>query len=224
MTRFPFRSRKSRRLAWLLLALAATIGLTGYYGPWVAHPAAGLVVIGLDLAEYVKFLPRLASGQIAVQREVFYLPLVTGSITASLLASRRCLPGWLRWILAIAAAPLALAMLPPAWSPGLLRLQEFRIQIIALGLCLMLIPGIVVTRHLPDWIVLAIVAIFALLSAIGPTWAFLQVRGGINYVYKKPPALGWGLWVGFLGFFTEAFLATAELLRPSHETQSRNGI
>jgi hypothetical protein len=219
MTRLE--SDNPRRRSFLIIVAAAGIGVAGYYGPWVAHRAAGLAVIGLDLAEFVKFLPRVASGEIAIRREIFYLPLLAGSATASLMASRRCLPAWLRWFLALAAAPLALAMLPPAWTPGLLRLPEFRLQVLAIGLCLALIPGIAVTRYLPDWIVLALIALLALLAAIGPVWAFLQVRADISYVYHRPPAVGWGAWLNFLGFFGEAFLATSEMLRPRGQARPK---
>jgi hypothetical protein len=212
-------SRAPGRLSCLLVLLATAIGLAGYYGPWVAHRAAGLIVIGLDLAEYVKFLPDVASGQIAIRREVFYLPLVAGSVTASLLASRRCLPTWVRWVLAIGAAPLALAMLPPAWSPGLLLIPEFRLQVLAMGICLILIPGIAVTRYLPDWFTLAVIAVLATLAAVGPAWAFLQVRDSINQVYGRSPKLGWGFWVNLLGFFGAAFLAMAEILRPKRRSR-----
>ncbi len=214
MRRIRAESRNLRRIAYLLVVAAAAVGLVGYYGPWVAHQAAGLVVIGLDLAEVVKFLPNVVSGEVAIRREIFYLPLVAGSLTASLVASRRSLALWMRWILALVAAPLALAMLPPAWSPGVLWQPEFRIQTLAIGVCLLLIPGIAITRYLPDRLVLAILGVAALLAAIGPIWAFFQIRPGIETVYHNPPALGWGLWVSLLGFLVEAFLATAEILRP----------
>lgn len=222
MTRLE--SDNPRRRSFLIIVAAAGIGVAGYYGPWVAHRAAGLAVIGLDLAEFVKFLPRVASGEIAIRREIFYLPLLAGSVTASLMASRRCLPTWLRWFLALAAAPLALAMLPPAWTPGLLRLQEFRLQVLAIGLCLALIPGIAVTRYLPDWTILALIALLALLAAIGPVWAFLQIRADISYVYRRPPAVGWGAWLSFSGFFGEAFLATAEILRPRSQARPKQDV
>jgi len=221
MSHFASESRKPRQVRCLLIVLAAAVGLAGYYGPWVTHRAAGLVIIGLDLAEYVKFLPQVASGQVEISREVFYLPLFAGSITASLLASRRCLPTWLRWVLALSAVPLALAMLPPAWSPGLLRLDEFRLQVVAIGVCLALIPGIALTRYLPDRLILVTIAILALLAAIGPAWAFVQVRTAIAQVYRRQSPLGWGFWVSFLGFFGVAFLAVAEILRP--ETSRRAG-
>jgi hypothetical protein len=210
-----------RRIRCLLIALAAAIGLAGYYGPWLAHRAAGLVVLGLDLAEYVKFLPQVASGQIAIRREIFYLPLFAGSVTASLLASRHYLPPWLRWALALSAAPLALAMLPPAWSPGVLLLGEFRVQVFAIVLCLGLIPGIVVTRHLPDWLVLALIALLAILAALGPAWAFLQVRPAIAQVYRRPPPLGWGFYLCLLGFLAEALVAIAEILSPLSQRQTK---
>jgi hypothetical protein len=220
-TRTTPQPHDPRLLHSLLIALAATIGLVGYYGPWLSHRAAGLVVVGLDLAEYVKFLPPVASGQIVIQREIFYLPLFAGSVTASLLASRRYLPTWIRWALAFSAVPLALAMLPPAWSPSLLLLNEFRLQVLALGLCLALIPGIVVTRYLPDWLVLVTIALVALLAAVGPAWAFLQVRPAIAQVYRRPPPLGWGFCLGSVGFVAEVFVAIAAILSPQSRERAK---
>ena len=37
--------------------------LLGYFLPWIEHPAAGLVVLGLDLAELVKFLYPVSAGR-----------------------------------------------------------------------------------------------------------------------------------------------------------------
>jgi hypothetical protein len=219
MTRPQSKSRDPRQLRCVLIVSALTVGLTGYYGPWLAHRAAGLVVVGLDLAEYVKFVPQVISGQIAIQREVFYLPLMAGSMAASLLASRRWLPLWSRWVLAFLALPLALAMLPPAWSPAVLRLGEFRIQVLAIGVCLALVPGIVITRYLPDRLVLFTIAFLAVMSALGPTWAFLKVRPAIAQVYRRPPLTGWGFWLNLVGFFGAAFLAVAEALRTETRQQ-----
>ena len=78
------RTQRTRRIRWLAITLAGLIGLIGYYGPWVPHKAAGLVVIGLDLAEYVKFIPEVASGKITFRREIFYLPLFAASVGGQL--------------------------------------------------------------------------------------------------------------------------------------------
>ncbi|MCU0500801.1 MAG: hypothetical protein MUC51_03375 [Anaerolineae bacterium] len=207
------RSVRTRRIRWLAIFLGGLIGLIGYYGPWVPHKAAGLVVIGLDLAEYVKFIPEFASGKIAFRREVFYLPSFAASVGASLLASRRVLPTWSRWLIAFLAIPLALAMLPPAWNPAILLLPEFRLQTAAIACCLMLVPGAMLLRGAPDRPVLIAIAMLSLAAAIAPAWGFVQVHTAIEALYRQPLALGWGFWVGTGGFLTTAFISIAEAMR-----------
>lgn len=204
---------------WLPLILAGCLGLAGYYGPWTPHRAAGLVVTGLDLGEYVKFIPQVMSGQIGLHREIFYLPLFVGSLTASLIASRRTLPGWGRLSLALAALPLALAMLPPAWTPGTLLQPEFRLQALAILVCLVMAPGALVTRHLPDRLVLATIGPLAVAAAVAPAWGFLRVREAIEALYRQPVAPGWGFWLGSGGFLLLAFLAVAGIFLRRPQTR-----
>ena len=182
----------------------------------MTHRAVGLIVSGLDLGEYVKFIPQAPAGQIAVRREFFYLPLFAGSLIASLLASRRTLPRWLRILLGLGAIPLALAMLPPAWSPASLRLPEFRLQTAAMLFCLLMAPAVIVTRHLPDRLVLVLIAALAIPAAILPAWGFLQVRPAVAGLYRQPLNLGWGFWAELIGFLFVAFWAVAAALtRPA---------
>ena len=181
----------------------------------MSHRAIGLNVSGLDLGEYVKFIPQVLSGQIVVRREIFYLPLFAGSLMASLLASRRTLPRWLRVLLGLGAIPLALAMLPPAWSPATLRLPEFRVQTAALLFCLLMAPAVIVTRYLPDRLVLLLMAVLALPTAILPAWGFLQIRPAVVELYRQPLRLGWGFWAELLGFLFIAFWAVAQAITRS---------
>ena len=83
-TTVRFRDRRSR---WLI-PFAGIIALIGYFGPWVPHVASGLTVTGLDLGEFVKFLPAVRNGEIGVWREGFYLPLIAISVSFSLLVFR----------------------------------------------------------------------------------------------------------------------------------------
>jgi hypothetical protein len=182
----------------------------------VAHRASGLIVSGLDLGEYVKFIPQVLTGQVAVRRQFFYLPLFAGSLIASLLASRRTLPRWLRVLLGLAAIPLALAMLPPAWSPAALRLPEFRLQTAAIIFCLLMLPAVIVSRRLPDRLVLLLITALAIPAAIMPAWGFLQVRPAVALLYRQPLILGWGFWAELMGFLFVAFWAVgAALPRPA---------
>jgi hypothetical protein len=215
--RFPHQTAGQ---IWLPLIASGLVGLAGYFGPWVAHRANGLIVSGLDLGEYVKFIPQVLSGQIAIQREGFYMPLVAGSLIASLLASRRSLSRWLRILLGLGAIPLALAMLPPAWSPATLRLPEFRLQMVALIFCLLMAPAVVVTRFLPDRLVLVLIAALAIPAAILPAWGFLQVRPAVAGLYRQPLRLGWGFWAELIGFLFVAFWAiAAALTRPARRRE-----
>src|SRR5512139_4312691 len=86
------------RLRWWPVLAAFAVALVGYFGSWVWHRVAGLNVTGVDLAEYVKFLPPFRAGQLHLLRESFYVPLAAGSLICGLIASRRVLRLWLRWV------------------------------------------------------------------------------------------------------------------------------
>ncbi len=208
--------RQAAKSIWLPIIAAWLLGLAGYFAPWMPHRAAGLVVNGLDLGEYIKFIPQVISGQMAVRREIFYLPLFAGSLTASLLASRRSLPQWVRILLGLGAILLALALLPPAWTPVTLQLPEFRLQTAGLIFCLAMAPAVILTRYLPDRLVLGSIGLLAIPAAILPTWAFLEVRPAIASLYRQPLGLGWGFWAELIGFLLVAFWAIAQALsRPT---------
>ncbi len=195
------------RLKWWPVLAAFALALAGYFGAWVWHRAAGLVVTGVDLAEYVKFLPAYRAGQLRLLRESFYMPLAGGSLIAGLVASRRVLPLWLRWISGLLAIPLALAMLPPAWSPGLLTLPEFRLQTVVLAGCIVALLLILVTRYLPDAIVLFLIALMALAAAIWPLYSFLPIVPSVEALYRQPVRPGWGFWLSTIGFLLTALFA-----------------
>jgi hypothetical protein len=186
---------------------ALLLALVGYFGAWIGHRAAGLVVTGVDLAEYVKFLPPYRAGELRLLRESFYIPLVSASLIAGLIASRRVLPLWLRWVSGLAAIPLALAMLPPAWSPGLLIQLEFRLQTVVMAACIGLLLLLPITRFLPDAVVLVLIALLALAAAIWPVSSFLPLLAPIEALYRQAVTPGWGFWLSTLGFLLTALFA-----------------
>jgi len=81
----------SRSKLSLIAVLTITAGLFllawGYWGAWLPHPAAGLNILGIDLPEYVKFVPEVTSGQIAIKREAFFYPLLSLVVGLILLAT-----------------------------------------------------------------------------------------------------------------------------------------
>ena len=163
------------QLRWFLPILLA-LSLASYFGPWLDHKVAGLVITGLDLGEYVKFLP--AARSMVLWREGFYLPLIANSLAASLFAFRADLR--YRWplqglLLGLATAS-ALNLLPPAWTPQRMLTDEFRQQAVALALCLA---------------AMAFSPLLALLPAIGD-------------LYHQPQLPGWGLFLATAGQLTLA--------------------
>lgn len=190
---------------WLLMA-------AGYWGPWVPAQAAGLRVLGLDLAEYVKFVAEVRSGQIVLTREVFYLPLVALTLSLSLLAHRSelRLPALARWILNLLAIPAALAMLPPAWTPALLTTPEFVKQTAAIVTCLGLaVLSYPLLRRLPGRLAMASVVVLALLAVFPPLLSFARLAPALDAIYGHALPPGRGSWQMTLG---AALLAVGSLL------------
>ena len=62
----PQTAKAPGLLRWLTPA-ACLFALAGYFAPWVDNRVAGLVITGLDLGEYVKFLPAVRNGVISIR-------------------------------------------------------------------------------------------------------------------------------------------------------------
>jgi hypothetical protein len=185
---------------WLLL-LGWGLASVGYYGPWIAHRTAGLALSGVDMGEFVKFLPEAISGSLNVVRQVFYLPPFTIVVTIALLkGSRRLNFAWpVRVACLLLAIPVSLQLLPPAWSLGSLMSAEFRLQFLALALCWIMLALFWPLGRLPAWIAGTVAGGLALTSAVLVLWQFLGVKASIDAVYGTPPAFGWGSVICLLG-------------------------
>jgi len=179
-----------------MILLGAGIALVGYFAPWVNHSAVGLAILGIDLGEYVKFLIPVRSGEISIWREGFYLPLLTISLALSFFAFRsECrFPIGLRVLMLLLAGVSALNMLPPAWTPALLRTAEFRLQTLWILLALAALLSSPLLALLPRWLASTVIALMALLSAILPLRQFLAVLPAIEPLYNQPLAPAWGVW------------------------------
>lgn len=203
-----------------LLPLGVVAALAGFLGPWVAHPVAGLAILGLDLGEYVKFLPAIRSGAISLWREGFYLPLVAVSLTCSLSVFRREFAyHWLvRALLIVLAIVAALNLLPPAWTPQRMLTPEFQQQAIALGICLLAMLFSPFLALLPRWLAAVLIVALTLAALLIPAWQFVQVFPGIAALYNQPLLPGWGIFVMAMGLLdmlvAAVLLATLPVPKP----------
>lgn len=197
------RGLRSPSFATLLVLLGWLLIVLGYWGPWAPASAAGLRVLGLDLAEYVKFIAEVRSGQIVLTREVFYLPLVALSLSLSLLAHRPelRLPSLARWLLNLLAVPVALAMLPPAWTPNLLTTPEFIRQTAAIVACVVAAAlSYPLWRRIPARLSAGLVLLLALLAVFPPLVTFARLSPALDAIYGRQLPPGRGLWQMPLGF------------------------
>jgi hypothetical protein len=192
----------------LLLPLGWVLASVGYYGPWVAHQTAALTISGVDMGEFVKFLPGVLDGSLQIVRQFFYLPPFAVVMSIALLVGlRRLRFAWpLQVLFLLLAVPVSLQLLPPAWSPSSLMSPEFRLQTVALAFCWLLLAGFWLLGRLPAWFNGSLSGVLAVAAAGLAAWQFFVVKGAIDDVYGAPPPVGWGFYLCLAGL---AILAIA---------------
>jgi hypothetical protein len=186
--------------------------LLGYFGPWFGHGAAGLVVTGLDLGEFVKFIPQVRSGDVYVWRPGFYAPLVVAGLFFALYAfgPRRSLPWAIRYLMVAGAFVAAFNLVPPAWTPPRLLEAEFRWQTSALVLLCTAGAFSPFLGLLPRWATagsLTIVAVPALFYPLQGAWSLMPI---VSALYGQDISLAWGPYCmasGLVGAVLLAWLA-----------------
>lgn len=199
-----------------LLLLALLIGVAGFWGPWVDHKAAALILIGQDMGEFVKFLPEVRDGTVPIVRQLFYLPPFCACLIFALFSSTD--GAWtygraLRALFLLAIVPLSLALLPPAFSLPAVLGPEFRIQAGGVLICWASIPGSFALPRIPPPLRSASVAVLALAASIPTLWQFLLALPLITDLYRRPPQIGWGLAATVSGFLLVAVLASVVTLQ-----------
>jgi len=192
----------------VLTLIGLTLAVVGYWGPWVDHFAAALVIPGFDLAEYVKFLPEVRARTVPVTRELFYLPAPAAGLCLVLAASqlRQRLPGWATALAAILAVTLALIVAPPADfivrfpQDAALRAEWGRQALLSGVAFLAVVAALIWAGRLPRPARPILGTLIAGAGTAVPLRQFFAVRPAIDRVYNKPVTLGWGLCLMPLGF------------------------
>jgi len=195
------KNQKSKISHWLL-AVSLLLGGTGAaFAPWIWRESVALQLTGPGLAEFVKFLPEIRTGQLQIQRLYFLLPLFLMILTIPLLAESRPvqLPRWLRWLLRLAVLPLALAALSPVWTPAILVAPEFRLQTGLAGLAVGLALVAPLLKKIPLKILVVALGLGGAAAIVLPWWQFSLIQPSLSNVYQQPVTLGWGWWLTVTG-------------------------
>jgi hypothetical protein len=187
---------------WMLLGGLLLAALGASFAPWVNRPPAALRLTAPDLAEFVKFLPEVRDSSLRVHRLLFLLPLFVATFNLPMIVASRQLayPRWVRWPVRILVIPLALTLLPPVWSPGVLMSPEFRLQTAACLLCLGLTALSRWLREIPIRPLLVFLAFPSLATPTLALWQFFVAREAIARAYASPIVPGWGTWLTLVGF------------------------
>ncbi len=193
--------RPAGTAARLLLLAGWLMSATGYLGPWIDHRTAALTLSGVDLGEFVKFLPDVQSGSLPVVRLLFYLPAVAITLSIALLAgSRKLAYHWLLRALALVLGVfVSLQLLPPAWSIASLKAPEFRVQIWALVASWALLAGFLIWSRAPSWLTGSLAATLALMAAGLTGWQFMVAKPAVLAVYQTATSVGWGFFLCLVG-------------------------
>ncbi len=190
----------------------------GYYGPWIAHPTAALTLTGVDMGEFVKFLPQVVDGTLRVTRFLFYLPPLAVVVSVAILAPTPWLeyPWPLRLGAYVLAVLMSLQLLPPAWSPSSLLTAEFRLQTVALLAAWLLLATSWLWSRRSTWFMVWLSGILSLAVGGLSTWQFWSVKPAIDLVYGRPPSAGWGFFLCIAGLVVSALVCfVAQSVTPS---------
>lgn len=189
-------ARPAHRLTAVRLILPAgwILAAVGFFGPWIAHPTAALTLSGTDMGEFIKFLPGISDGSLTLTRQLFYLPALAVVVSVALLVSSRRLryPWAVRLPALLLTIPVSLQLLPPAWSPSSLMTPEFRLQMLAVGVCWLLLAASWLLGRMPSWVLGSLSAVVSLTALGLSAWQFLAVKAEIDSVYGVAPTIGWG--------------------------------
>lgn len=210
------RNRKTTRSG---LQTALRIGFTaillGYFLVWLPHRAAGLSFIGLELGEWVKFLPQYRSGEIAANRSFFYLPPITLGLMLALWTASWPNRRWQTWAMRVFAVLVAMLAFPAIeailyegidqWLGRLLL-----ILLVAVVAVLMLPLGKIGTSR-ASVVAWSAIAVLALLGLALPTWAYLAFRTPVAQLFDQRIGIGPGLWLNAFGHLAVAVIALLQL-------------
>jgi len=215
------------QLVLLLYEIGFTLILVGYLMVWLPQPVAGLSFIGLELGEWVKFLPQVRSGEIAASRNFFYLPPVVLGLMLALRTTGWPDRRWRTWVMRLVAIIVAMLAFPAVEAILEEGLDQW------LGRVLMILLVVVVAALIPlldrlpgdSGLRVARTIILALAAAgiILPTWAYLEIRPAVAQLLESEVGIGPGVWLSGAGFVLVAIAAVAQLTEARRTQQPATG-
>ena len=169
------------------LPLAALLlGAVALWLPWVDHKAAALVLTGLDLPEFVRFMGEFRSGALQVRPLAFAAPIVALALAGSTYGAGARLSFWARVVTLAGCLWLLTVPFPP--------LEKQRELVVATAAVLAVHAVLSVLRVPLQHLALAGAPATAI-AALLPLWQFAVMLPALNRLYGRPVAFGAGVYV-----------------------------
>lgn len=187
----------------LLIRLSFTFILLGYFLVWLPQPAAGLSFIGLEIAEWVKFIPKVQAGNFFPSRNFFYLPPTTLAMMMAMWTAGWSNNSWRTWITRALAVLISLLVFPAFESIQGEPVSQWQIRIFFI----FLVGASVVlaayysreNSRLPESVPWSYFLVVGFIGLILPLWSYLAIRPLAEAIIGGHVGIGIGLVLNFIG-------------------------
>jgi len=195
-----------KRLLEKLTLLGLTAVAASLWLPWVPHRSAALVLTGLDLPEFARFMGEVKAGAVVVCPLALAAPILAASFAWAVAAAKSSWPWWVK-----AAALAGSAWLLSVPYPPLEREKELS----ALLLLLVLAYFVAGVWRLSVRRVYRGAFLLGLAAGVPALWQYVVLMPPLSRLYGKQVSLGAGPIVAFTGLLicllSSALVATARV-------------
>jgi hypothetical protein len=193
-----------------------TLILAGYLMVWLPQPVAGLSLIGLEMGEWVKFLPQSQAGEVP-DRNLFYLPPILLGMMMALWTAGWPNGRWQTWAMRALAATVSLLAFPAIEAIRFEPPSEWALRIGSVGLVGAAAVLSSVMSRLPGKALPLLLLLLALLGLVLPLWAYVATRPVIAALLQTEVGVGPGLVLHVVGNLLSAAAGIGSLLHPVEE-------
>lgn len=187
----------SNRQYYPLLWVGFTLILAGYLMVWLPQPVAGLSLIGLEMGEWVKFLPEAQAGLLP-DRNLFYLPPILLGLMMALWTAEWPNSRWQSWAVRGLAVLVGLLAFPAVEAVRFEPADQWLLRVGLVGLvgAAAVLSGLMspLSRLLP-----LLLLVLAVAGLVLPVWAYLAARPVIAELLRTDVGIGPGLWLHIAG-------------------------
>lgn len=207
----------SSRRYYPLLWVGFTLILAGYLMVWLPQPVVGLSLIGLEMGEWVKFLPEVQAGLLP-DRNLFYLPPVLLGLMMALWTAGWPNGRWQSWAVRGVAVLVSLLAFPAVEAVRFEPADQWLLRIGLVGLVGVTAVLSGVMDRLPQRIRPLLLLVLAVVGLVLPSWAYLAVRPVIAELFRTDVGIGPGLLLHIAGNLLVVVTGLLSLLqRPVEE-------